>query len=130
MERKLVRSTALAYVLAALLCAGRAYAQTCTLGPYCQDASCPGGAGSQKTVAEINTIIDGAADSAVVCLRRAQQWSGNLDLSGTGHPDGARVTVCSSDDTQCTIPYVGGANARVNSTSGSALGLEDGFTVT
>jgi hypothetical protein len=91
-----------------LVLCSKAEAQTCTHGPYT----------SATSVGTIDSEIDRAPDGSVVCLRRGNTWaqSGGIALTLTsGHPNDSRVTVCSSDGTQCT-DSTGGANARISMT--------------
>jgi hypothetical protein len=102
---------ALFVYLLVLLAGAAAHAQPCTDGPYT----------SATSLATIDAAVDAAADGDVVCLRRGNQWtdsSGAAFTLTTGHPAASRVTICSSDDTQCTRSS-GGANARIT-VSGAA----------
>lgn len=102
----------------------RADAQACTLGPYT----------SATSLGSIDSSIDGARDGDVVCLRRGNTWSqtgGAAITLGTGHSDAGRVTICSSDDTQCT-DSAGGANAKFAMNNGECFnfsGSADGYNI-
>jgi len=115
-----------ALLLALALFAGRAWAQTCTL------PSAGAAYTSATSLATIQTAIAGASDNAVVCFRRGNTWTGGLSYS-TNHPNGSRVHLCSSDDTECTTG-TGGANAKFNVSSGQChnfgdSSLGDGYTI-
>lgn len=115
-----------AFALGAFLhLAGSARAQTCTLGPFTGAIS----------LAAIESEINASPDGAVVCLRRGELWSrppGEIGLQMTsGHPDAGRVTLCSSDDTECTDSN-GGANAQLQTDDADCLAFTtdaDGYTV-
>lgn len=93
----------------------RAFAQTCTVGPFT----------SSTPIATINSQLNSAPDGAVACLARGQNWSGTSGINITSsHPDGNRVTVCASTNGSCT-PANGTANPRItiSGTSGRCVSL-------
>lgn len=85
-------------------------AQTCTVGPFT----------SSTSLSSLSSSINSAPNGAVVCLQRGQNWSAGSGLSiGTSHPDGSRVTICSSTSGQCSDS--GAANARLSISGGSCV---------
>lgn len=77
----------------------------CTHGPYT----------SATSLTTIRGVINGAANSAVVCLLAGEVWTqtsgGAAFQQFASHPNAERVTVCTSDATKCID---GATNARIN----------------
>jgi len=92
--------------------AASAAAQTCTVGPFT----------SSTPLSSVISAINGAKAGAVVCLQRGQTWTGSTGLNLTASfPATSRVTICSSDTSQCQDS--GAANAKVSVTNGGGFGV-------
>ena len=101
----------------AMLPSSRAFAQTCTLGPFT----------SSTALSSINSQVNSAPNGAVICLSRGQTWSAASGLSvTTSHPTASRVTICASTGSTCSGS--GSANPKINITGGANGVVLNGVT--